>query len=94
MKTIDMLVQLQQQADTNHDNLVKEVQKGFTAQTAAMSAHTLEDAKQFAILDKRLVPIESLRSTLRWTVGTMFAGLAYAVFDFLVNHAHKVVVAP
>lgn len=55
-----------------------------------MTNHTSEDATHFAAIDKRLAPIESLRNTLRWGIGTLFAAAAVGACDFLFNHLHVV----
>jgi hypothetical protein len=42
----------------------------------------------FASFDKRLTPIESMRRTLRWGIGTVFSAVAFVLLEFYVNHVH------
>ena len=86
MKSIDILLDLQKTAASNHQDLVSAVTKGFEGVHNAMATHALEDEQRFGSIDRRLAPVESLRTTIRWAAGTIVvAGLA--VLGDLLLHA-------
>lgn len=88
MKTLDVLVDLQRQAATNHAALVETVNHGFSKVAETMAAHALDDSERFAKIEKRLQPVEEMRRTVRWALGVGFAAVLTGMVDFFVNHAH------
>jgi hypothetical protein len=89
MEALDLLVTqvtaMREEQRTDHTTLVTKVD----SIAASIIAHSKEDTDRFAALDRRFLPVETMHKTMRWAIGTMFAGLAYGVFDFLVNHLPK-----
>jgi hypothetical protein len=89
MRTEALLLQMRAEQREDHAALVRIVDDGFAGSSAALVAHAAEDVKAFALLDKRLVPIESLRSTVRWALGAVFSGFVLFMFDLVMNHLSK-----
>ncbi len=86
MEALDILVTtvtaMRQEQRDDHATLVGKVDEVL----AAAASHELIDAHRFAEIDRRLTPIETTRTTLRWVIGSGFvAGLGLLV-DVIVNH--------
>lgn len=73
---------LADKVDKHHDELMTKIDSIL----AKMGDHELEDAKQFAALDKRVSDVENTRRTFRWFAGTVVVGIIGVVLDFLSNH--------
>lgn len=89
MKALDLLVQIQQQQTKNHEDLVRTVSDGFAHLSTSMSAHALDDVKQFAQLDRRLAPVESLRRSLRVAAGAVFVQFLVFLFALAAYAMHR-----
>lgn len=88
MKALDLLVQIQTQQAKNHEDLVKAVNNGFERMSSTMAAHALDDVKQFAAIDHRLLPVENTRRTLRWAVASVFVQFLAFVFVLAAYALH------
>ncbi len=88
--TVDVVLEMAAESRQNHATLVEKVDKGFATVLAGAASHELHDVQRFADIDRRLTPIETTRTTLRWVIGSGFvAGLGLLV-DIVVNHlAHR-----
>jgi hypothetical protein len=86
MDTVTLLAQLVQQGQRNHDELVSTMNSRFSELSSALSAHTLEDTRQFAEIDKRLQPIEGLRRGAK-TLIILLIGQALSFFGMLAAYA-------
>lgn len=86
MKTIDVVLQMQQTADQNHKELVGVVNTGFAKVNDALNAHALEDVRRFSDVEQRLKPVEAVHRMLRWTIGVGVAALLTGAADFAFNH--------
>lgn len=89
MKTLDILLDLQREQRANHQELSAAVTTGLAQVHEVLAAHTLADVAQFAALDKRLAPIESLRTTARWATGAGFVASLGIVADFIYTYFHR-----
>lgn len=86
MKTETLLLSMRAEQREDHAALLKSIGEVKTI----LTDHTLEDSTRFDAVDKRLAPLESARSVLRWAVGCVFVaglGLVSSILVLLVKHS-------
>ncbi len=85
---LDVLLDLGKEQRELLNGLTTKVDDGFAAQLAAQNAHEIADLRMFAAFDKRLVPLETMRGTLRWAIGVTFAAVVTVLADIIVHLAN------
>lgn len=74
-KAADMLAEiraLREETAVSHQALASKVDIGFEHLHESFALHTREDDKRFHDLDKRLLPVEQARATVRAAIGAAF----------------------
>lgn len=86
--TLDVVLAMAAEGRVNHTTLCEKVDKGFTSLQKMSADHELKDVERFAQIDRRLGPIESTRTTMRWMIGSGFIAGLGMLADLWVNHYH------
>lgn len=84
------LAEMRQEQREDHKALTDKVDEGFKSIASSMSAHELEDAKQFGAIDKRLEAVENTRRSMHWLGATVIVAFVGVALDFIFNHLRLV----
>lgn len=86
------LHEMRQERRDDHAELVRKVDTGFAEGAEWMKVHEAADVERFNQIDKRLMPLETVKAAAVWLVGAVLVALLGAggmIYAEHVNHLDK-----
>jgi hypothetical protein len=82
----EYLASMRSEQKEDHEALAGEVTLGLSKVSDAIVAHSKSDQEMFNAIEGRLRPIESMRKTFRWGIGTVFVALVGVLAEAGYSH--------